>query len=123
MRARTALLAMALALGACRGVDRRDAAVALTGGDPREGRALIRHYGCGSCHTIAGVAGANSLVGPPLTGIVGRVYIAGVLENTPDNLVRWIHDPQAVDSLTAMPTLGVSPDEARHIAAYLYTLR
>ena len=60
---------------------------------------------------------------PPLAGIADRVYIAGVLENTPSNLVRWIKDPPAVDSMTAMPNVGVSEAEARHIAAYLYTLR
>ena len=53
----------------------------------------------------------------------GRAYIGGVLTNTPDHMVRWIVDPQAVDSLTAMPLLGVSPPEAKDIAAYLYTLR
>jgi cytochrome c1 len=46
-----------------------------------------------------------------------------VLHNTPENMIRWIEDPQAVDSLTAMPTLGLSDREARDIAAYLYTLR
>lgn len=49
--------------------------------------------------------------------------MTGVLANTPENLVAWIVNPQAVDSLTAMPRLGVTPEQARHIAAYLYTLR
>jgi cytochrome c1 len=62
-------------------------------------------------------------VGPPLAGVGGRAYIGGVLTNTPEHMVRWIVDPQAVDSLTAMPLLGVSAPEARDIAAYLYTLR
>jgi cytochrome c2 len=115
-----ALLALLAACG--RGPGRTEAA-RLTGGDPARGGELIRHYGCASCHTIAGIPGANSLVGPPLTGILRRVYIAGVLTNTPENLARWIQDPKAVDSLTAMPTLGVTPAEARDIVAYLYSLR
>ncbi|MFL5574994.1 MAG: c-type cytochrome [Gemmatimonadaceae bacterium] len=123
--ARTAAL---LALAACRVTadaedETRRAAIAMTGGDPARGPALIRHYGCGSCHTIAGVAGAAGLVGPPLTGIASRAYIAGVLENEPANMVRWIRDPKGVDALTAMPNTGVTESDARHIAAYLYTLR
>lgn len=95
----------------------------LTGGDPARGPALMRAYGCGQCHTIPGVPGANGLVGPPLAGVANRVYIAGVVTNTPDNIVRWIMNPKAIDPLTAMPFLGVRDDQARHMAAYLYTLR
>lgn len=62
-------------------------------------------------------------MGPPLAGIGGRAYIGGVLANTPANMVRWIVDPPRVDSLTAMPALGVTEGEARDIAAYLYTRR
>jgi cytochrome c len=69
------------------------------------------------------VVGADGLVGPPLTGIASRAFIAGVLPNAPDNMIRWIRDPRAVDSLTAMPNTGVTPADARDIAAYLYTLR
>ena len=62
-------------------------------------------------------------MGPPLAGVGGRTYIAGVLTNTAEHMVRWIVNPPEVDSLTAMPLLGVSPAEARDIAAYLYTRR
>jgi hypothetical protein len=48
------------------------------------------------------------------------MYIAGVLSNTPENLVRWIEDPPAVDPLTAMPNLGVAVPSARDMASYLY---
>lgn len=93
------------------------------GGDPRRGPALMRTYGCAQCHTIPGVAGANGLVGPPLGEVARRVYVAGVVPNTPDNLVRWIMNPKAIDPLTAMPVTGVTEEQARHIAAYLYSLR
>lgn len=102
--------------------DARDAAQ-LTGGDPVRGRDMLRAYGCQTCHTIPGVTGANGLVGPPLAGIASRSYIGGVLPNAPENMIRWIRDPKAVDPLTAMPNVGVTPADARHIAAYLYTLR
>jgi cytochrome c1 len=62
-------------------------------------------------------------VGPPLDRIATRGYIAGVLANTPQNMVRWLRDPPAVDARTAMPDLGLSEAEARDIAAYLYTLK
>ena len=100
-----------------------EAAAITDGGDVRRGRAAIGRYGCGSCHSIAGVPGARALVGPPLTAMAERAYIAGVVENTPLNLQRWIRDPQGVDPRTAMPNLGVTALEARDIAAYLYTLR
>lgn len=118
------LLLVALLATACGDERYHDEAVAnMVGGNPHRGPQLIRSYGCNTCHTIAGVDGANGLVGPPLTGIAQRAYIAGVLPNAPENMVRWIENPKAVDSLTAMPVLGVSPADARDIAAYLYTLR
>ena len=123
---RAALAALAaLSAAACGAGDdaRRREAVALTGGDPDRGRVLLRTYGCASCHTIPGVAGASGLVGPPLGGVASRSYIGGVLPNTPANMIRWIRDPRRIDSLTAMPNVGVTAPDARRIAAYLYTLR
>jgi cytochrome c oxidase assembly factor CtaG len=95
----------------------------LTDADAGRGKVAIRRYGCGSCHTIPGISGANGLVGPPLAQIASRVYIAGVLTNEPDNMIRWIENPPGVDSKTAMPNMGVTSRDARDIAAYLYTLR
>ncbi len=93
------------------------------GGDARRGSMLITSFGCGGCHRVPGVDGARGNVGPPLTRFGSRTYIAGMLRNTPSNLVRWIRDPQAVVPGNAMPNMGVSEAEARDIAAYLYTLR
>ena len=62
-------------------------------------------------------------VGPPLDRIAGRYYLAGHLQNTPANMVRWIQHPQQVEKGTAMPEMGVTDSDARDIAAYLYTLR
>jgi cytochrome c2 len=98
-------------------------AEALTGGDVEAGRAAVKTYGCDACHTIPGVVDARGLVGPPLIQIANRIYIAGVLTNTPDNLIEWIQNPPGIDPRTAMPNLGVDETAARDIAAYLYTLR
>ncbi len=99
------------------------AATQITGGIPQRGALAIRQYGCGTCHTIPGIPGARATVGPGLAGISGRPYIAGVLTNSPTNLIRWIHHPQQVDPLTAMPDVGLTEPAARDIASYLYTLK
>jgi putative membrane protein len=116
------LLVIALVLSSC---DRAsgDDRYQLTDADPARGRVAIRRYGCGSCHDIPGITGAVGMVGPPLGKISQRVFIAGVLPNDPDNMIRWIENPQAVDAKTAMPNVGASARDARDIAAYLYTLR
>lgn len=116
-----ALLALTTLCG-CEG-DTYPQAKAMTGGDPDRGTEKIAWYGCASCHTIPGIPGADSLVGPPLNNIGDRQYIGGVLKNTPENLERWIHDPPAVDSKTDMPNMHIPDADARDIAAYLYTLR
>ena len=100
-----------------------DEARTLTGGDPQRGMAAIGRYGCGACHAIPGVRGATATVGPPLSGIASRGFLAGQLPNSPDNMRRWIQHPQAVERGTAMPNMGVTDDDARDITAYLYTLR
>ncbi len=118
-----ALAALAIVLSACVGVAAQAAIPQVPGGDPARGRAELQGYGCTSCHTIAGVPGATGTVGPPLTGIGGRSMIAGRLPNNPDNMMRWIMQPQEVSPGTDMPDLGVTEASARDIAAYLYTLQ
>jgi cytochrome c2 len=122
-RTRVLLASIAIA-AACSAPGDSDHAIAnMVGGDPERGRDLLRKYGCQSCHMIPGVVGAHGQVGPPLAGIASRAYIAGVLPNAPVNMLRWIQDPRKVDSLTAMPNVGVTASDARHMTAYLYTLR
>ena len=111
---------LVLALAGCD--ERGGAGMTVEGGDAGAGKALAEQYGCGTCHTIPGVPGAAANVGPPLQHLAHQSYIAGVLPNQPENLVRWIMDPPAVDPRTAMPDLGVSERHARDIAAFLYTL-
>ena len=84
------------------------------------GRRLIASYGCGSCHSIPGVPGADAMAASPLNCFYERTYIAGRLANTPQNLTKWIQNPQLVEPGTAMPNLGISQEEADEIAAYLY---
>jgi cytochrome c1 len=99
---------------------RSKVALALTGGDATRALPLLRRYGCGGCHAIPGVPGADGVVGPPLADFRQRVFIAGALPNNAGNLVKWIVEPSAVHPGTAMPEAGLSVEEARDIAAYLY---
>jgi cytochrome c2 len=92
-------------------------------GDPDLGLRLALRYGCAGCHTIPGIPGAQGKVGPTLQGFAARVYIGGVAANSPDTLIQWIENPKSIDPETAMPVTGISREEARHVAAYLYTLR
>ncbi len=80
-------------------------------------------YGCGKCHNVPGIHGANGVVGPPLVALSRRTYIAGNFPNTPENLVHWVMAPQSMKPKTAMPELGLTEPQARDVAAYLYTLR
>jgi mono/diheme cytochrome c family protein len=84
---------------------------------------LLAQYGCQSCHRIEGIVGPLSHVGPPLVDWSRQKYVAGVLPNTAENLVRWIVDPQSVSPQTQMPDLGVAEPHAREMADYLLTLR
>jgi cytochrome c2 len=94
-----------------------------TGGDVARGRAVIEQRNCGTCHTIPGVRAARGLVAPPLFWFSRRTFIAGEVPNTPDNLIQWVRSPESIEPKTAMPTLGLSEQDARDVAAYLYTLR
>jgi cytochrome c2 len=114
-------LCVAMFLSACQPVD-RNPPPEVRGGDPTAGAKDIASFGCGGCHVIPGIDGADGTVGPPLTDFGHRGFIAGELSNKPSNLMLWLRDPKQVEPGTDMPNLGVDPAQARDIAAYLYTL-
>jgi cytochrome c2 len=111
-------LPLCLALAACEAQPPADA----TGGDVERGRRLVADYGCGACHAIPGVPGARGAVGPALDGFGRRALLAGVLPNTPANLVAWLLDPPAIAPQTGMPAVGLDEREARDVARFLLTL-
>ena len=86
------------------------------------GRLALSQYACTACHTIPGLVGSHPNVGPPLKGMASRTLIAGRIPNTPDNLVRWLREPQTIKPQTAMPAMGMTEAHARDMAAYLATL-
>jgi cytochrome c len=113
---------LALALAGC-GEAEVPVQQRVAGGDAALGRQFVTERGCAACHVVPGRRGPQGHVGPSLAGFGGRGYIAGVLPNTSENLVRWLRDPPEVAPRTAMPDLGLGEGEARHIAAFLVTLR
>jgi len=112
----------AAGLTACGDAPEQTLVRAIAGGDPEQGRRLIQAYGCGACHTIEGVRGARGRVGPILADYAQQHLLAGFLPNTPPYLIAWLMDPVALNPRTGMPAMGVTEDEARHMASYLYTL-
>jgi cytochrome c len=92
-------------------------------GNPDRGRAVIAQVGCGACHEIPGVPGAFGIVAPSLRQFAGRTLIGGVHVNEPQVLVGWLRDAPELSPETGMPDMPISEQEARDVAAYLYTLR
>lgn len=92
-----------------------------TGADADRGRLLLTQYQCGSCHTIPGVADARGLAAGTLERFGERSYIAGRVANQPGTLAQWIVAPQSLVPGTTMPSMGVTPSDARDMAAYLMT--
>jgi cytochrome c1 len=124
-----AATAILLAVGAVSGLvvqgdktarAQRAAAADLAGGDPDRGKTAIVRSGCGACHRVPGIATATGQVGPDLSRIGGNIFVAGVMANQSENIVRWIMDPREVDPKTAMPDLDLDRQTAQDIAAYLY---
>ena len=92
-------------------------------GDPARGALVIGQEQCGSCHQIPGVPAAKGIAGPPLQGFRRRTMIAGLIANTPSNLVAWLRSPQTVAPGNAMPDMGLSRRQAGDVAAYLEGLQ
>jgi cytochrome c len=118
----TVVVAIAMAVG-CEGGQKTNIYSVYTGGDWHRGKQVIDQFRCGACHIIPGVNHADGLVGPPLTHWARRTYVGGEVPNKPEDLVKWIMDPQSIEPGTAMPNLGLTEQQARDAAAYLYTIR
>ena len=101
--------------------ERRAPAVAPDGGTAAAGRVVFVRS-CGACHAVAG-SEALGRVGPDLTHLASRPFIgAGALENTPDNLARWIHDAPSIKEGARMPAIPLDDADLRSVVAYLETL-
>lgn len=114
------LVALPLLLSAC--IDKADLPRPVAQGDPAQGLAIIRETGCAACHKIPGVAWPEGRSGSNLAGFGARPLIAGRLPNQPDVLMAWLIDAPSLDPDTGMPPIPLTQDQARDVAAYLYTL-
>jgi cytochrome c len=94
-----------------------------TGGRPSIGKLTVRRLGCGACHQIEQVPGADGQVGPSLKALTGRAEFGGKAPNDPQSLIAWIEHPQSMSPGVGMPDIPMSDQDARDMAAYLYTLR
>lgn len=89
----------------------------------QQGFQVFMGKACVGCHTIAGTK-AQGQVGPNLTHVGGRSIIAGgLLENTPENLARWLDNPPAIKPGSLMPRLNLTPQEIQALVAYLSSLK
>ncbi|TWT66516.1 cytochrome c oxidase subunit II [Allorhodopirellula solitaria] len=89
-----------------------------------EGEAMFLSRGCSACHTIRGTS-ADGMVGPDLTHFGSRLSIAaGVLDNTPQNLARWLVDTHGVKPGVEMPAFeSLSGEEVDTLVRYLGALQ
>jgi cytochrome c oxidase subunit 2 len=91
--------------------------------DAQLGEQIFMQMSCVSCHAINGTP-AQAHLGPDLTHLAARTQIgAGVLDNTPDNLRRWLRNPQDVKPGVEMPNFEFNDQQVNELTAYLETLR
>jgi cytochrome c oxidase subunit 2 len=87
-----------------------------------EGKAVFMRNACINCHTIAGTV-ATGRFGPDLTHLASRDTIAsGPVQNTPENLRKWIADPNSMKPGVLMPSMHLNDHDLDVITAYLTTL-
>jgi cytochrome c oxidase subunit 2 len=88
----------------------------------QQGKSLYAQSACVGCHTIAGVSGGE--IGPNLTHFGSRKTLAAnMMPNTPQNVARWIENPDHVKPGARMPNLGITGDQSKALAAYLLSLK
>jgi cytochrome c oxidase subunit 2 len=99
----------------------RKEAVKDAGGDA--GRSAFLSESCVNCHRVRGTA-ARGGYAPDLTHLMSRQTLAsGMVPNTPDNLRRWLADPQTIKPGCLMPAFGLTDRKRDDIVRYLLTLR
>src|SRR5215471_15187973 len=89
----------------------------------RKGFALFHQMSCVNCHAIKGTV-ASATIGPDLTHFASRKQLgAGIAANTPENLRRWLHDPQQVKIGVKMPDFKLTNEQATQLTDYIETLK
>lgn len=90
-----------------------------------EGAELFQAFPGGSCIACHGVdPGSGGQVGPSLQNFGSRTtFGAGLFDNTPENLARWLDDPRTMKPGAIMPDYGLSEDQIDALVAYLRSLK
>jgi cytochrome c oxidase subunit II len=87
-----------------------------------EGQTVFMHNACINCHAISGTA-ATGRFGPDLTHLASRDTIAsGPIENTPENLRKWVDNPNTMKPGSLMPAMHLNDHDLDVITAYLTQL-
>ncbi len=88
-----------------------------------QGRKQFESQACINCHAVNGTV-ANGRFGPDLTHLMSRDTLAsGAMPNTPENLARWIDDPDTFKHGSLMPSMHLTKTQIDQITAYLVTLK
>ncbi len=78
---------------------------------------------CSACHAIRGFP-AGGILGPNLSHFGSRTSIAaGTLDNTPENLSRWINNTQTIKPGSKMPPLDLPADQVAAVTTFLEGLK
>jgi cytochrome c oxidase subunit 2 len=87
------------------------------------GRDRFLSLSCVNCHTVRGTP-ASGTVGPDLTHLMARETLAsGIEPNTPDNIRRWVNNPQQMKPGCLMPAFSLGEPDLEKLVAYLTTLK
>ena len=117
----------AIGLTGCQSAPSQPAAKAVElSGAAADGKQVFLAKGCVACHRAPNVPDAQGTMGPNLAGVgnpSAHPKIAGVVDNTPENMKRWLQEPQKVKPGSAMPSLGLTDTEAANLSAFLETLK
>lgn len=94
--------------------EQQASAPAPSSAEAKLGLQIFRDRTCANCHLQS--------IGPDLSHIATRrTLAAGAIDNTPENLAAWLHDPDNFKPGSNMPNLKLSDDEVRALVAYLET--
>jgi cytochrome c oxidase subunit 2 len=87
--------------------------------------ALMQTKACIACHVIPNVPGAVGAIGPSLAGLMSRDMIAtNTIKNTPENMRKWLKNPQAMKPGTLMMLpQPLNDQEIETILGFLQTLK
>jgi cytochrome c oxidase subunit 2 len=92
--------------------------------DPgNEAQQEFQRQSCINCHAVRGTP-ARGTYAPDLTHLMSRETIAaGMFPNTPENLRRWVDDPQKMKAGCLMPAFGLGQRQRDLIVDYLLSLK